>query len=326
LYKPFYIFLFILLFCCEAKTQTNLVYNGDFEIFDTCPTITSYPGNYQIRHCLGWYEPSYATPDYYNTCAPSIVSVPKNNFGFQYPSSGNAYCGILIQFCSQPSCNGWWVEYIQSKLNSPLVSGTNYEFSYKIVGSDLGFDYYFWKLGAFFSQSMIANTTAKPFTNIAPQILNQYNNYIKDTLNWVEIKGSFIAQGGEDYITIGYFPDTLNIDSLRDYNVPNDPTNFGNYYFVDDVKLYQKDCDKNLSNVFTPNNDGINDVFKLNTCNPIEKTIILNRWGIKVFETSNLNFYWDGRTTAGEDCVDGTYYYIIQTKEKTEKGFLQLIR
>jgi len=57
LFKPFYIIIFLLLFCCEAKTQTNLVYNGDFEIYDTCPLNPSTPGDLQIEHCLGWTAP-----------------------------------------------------------------------------------------------------------------------------------------------------------------------------------------------------------------------------------------------------------------------------
>lgn len=313
-----------MLFCCETKTQTNLIYNGDFEIYDTCPTITSYPGNYQIEHCLGWYAPTYATSDYYNSCATSIVGVPKNTFGYQVPYSGNAYCGVLIQDCSQPSCNGWWVEYIQSKLSSPLTAGIEYGFSFKVVGSNIGFDYYFQKLGALFTINKINNITAKPFVNASPQILN--NNYIKDTLNWIEISGSFTATGGEEYVTIGYFPDTLNIDTLREYNVVNDITNFGNYYFIDDVILNEKVCDKNLPNTFTPNNDGINDILIFPLCSNGLKTSIYNRWGNKIFETSSINIYWDGNTTLGEKCIDGTYYYCIETKEKNIKGFIQLIR
>lgn len=308
------------------SAQQNLVYNGDFEIYDTCPNTTSYPGNYQIEHCLGWYAPTYATSDYYNSCASSIVSVPTNNFGFQYPYSGNAYCGLLIQNCTQAGCDGWWVEYIQSRLVQPLIAGKTYNFSYKIVGSDYGFDYYFWKLGAAFTDTKVLSATAKPFTSIISQVLNSTNNYITDTLNWTEIKGSFIAHGGEEYLTIGYFPDTLNIDTLREYNVSNDLTNFGNYYFIDDVKLFEEVCLQTIPNVFTPNNDYINDVLKISTCNRLLKNTIYNRWGIVVFETRKEHHYWDGRTTSGEECVDGTYYYIIETEEKIFKGFVQLIR
>lgn len=324
--KPFYIFLLLLCFCCETKSQTNLVYNGDFEIYDTCPSSVTSPLDLQIEHCSGWYAPTYATPDYYNTCATSIVSVPKNGFGFQYAYSGNAYCGCYIQNCTQPSCNGWWVEYIQSKLNKPLVAGTNYDFSFKVVISDIGVDYYFWKIGALFTNSKVTKTTNKPFTNVAPQVFNTPNNYLTDTLNWIEIKGSFIAQGGEEYITIGYFPDTLDIDTMRSYTPVTDLSNFICYYFIDDAILYEKQCAEIIPNVFTPNKDGINDILKITLCNPIQKISIYNRWGIKVFETTNMNHDWDGRTTSGEECTDGIYYYIIETKEKNVKGFVQLIR
>lgn len=326
MYKLFYIFLFIILFCCEAKTQTNLVYNGDFELYDTCPTVTTYPGNPQIEHCLGWYAPTYATPDYFNSCAISIVGTPINTFGFQYPFSGNAYCGVFIQNCIQPSCDGWWIEYIQSKLVSPLIAGNNYEFSFKIVMSDLGFDYAFSRLGAYFTNSKITKITNKPFTGIVPQVLNTTNNYLLDTLNWVNIKGEFIAQGGEEYVTIGYFPDTLKLDTLAINIIPIEPTNYGNYYFIDDVKLFEKPCINIIPNVFTPNKDGINDLLKINPCIPTEKTIIFNRWGNKVFETTEVNHYWDGTNNSDEECAVGYYYIIIETKEKNIKGFVQLIR
>lgn len=64
-----------------------------------------------------------------------------------------------------------------------------------------------------------------------------------------------------------------------------------------------------LPNVFTPNEDGINDLFVPIISEGIGsmKTIIYNRWGQKVFETKNLNIEWDGH-----DVSDGTYFWTIQ--------------
>lgn len=110
-----------------------------------------------------------------------------------------------------------------------------------------------------------------------------------------------------------------------DSNAPD----YSAYYYIDAIKLYADDdvpCISNLPNVFTPNNDKVNDVFTIPNCSAIIKTTIYNRWGIKVFETSTTNYYWDGRTKAGEECVDGIYYFIIETEEKNIKGFVQLIR
>lgn len=83
---------------------------------------------------------------------------------------------------------------------------------------------------------------------------------------------------------------------------------------------------KQLPNIFTPNGDNINDVLSFNKCFKLLKTTIYNRWGNIVFETEKENHFWDGRTTSGEECVEGTYFYVITTEEKTYKGYLQLTR
>ena len=57
---------------------------------------------------------------------------------------------------------------------------------------------------------------------------------------------------------------------------------------------------------------------------------IYDRWGVQVGgvegpEGIQGTYKWDGRTTSGERCKDGVYYYII-TADKTRKGFIHLIR
>lgn len=86
------------------------------------------------------------------------------------------------------------------------------------------------------------------------------------------------------------------------------------------------------SNVFSPNDDGINDVFKITTSNMALLTCkIYNRWGLLINELSRLNEGWDGRSTSGLNCSIGVYYYVINAKdingkEYNEKGFMQLMR
>ena len=39
---------------------------------------------------------------------------------------------------------------------------------------------------------------------------------------------------------------------------------------------------------------------------------VYSRWGIKVFESKNKDYNWNGRMfNTGEPCPDGTYYYIL---------------
>ena len=335
--KPFYILLLVISLVFQSQSsfaQTNLIYNGDFELYDTCPVSVSTPSSYQLNTCLGWYCPTYATSDYFNTCAfGTTVAIPNGTIGYQWPYSGNAYCGVLIQYYAQsplPVDNGWWVEYIQSRLISPLKVGYEYEFSCRIVLSDLLHDYAFWKFGASFSQYSISKSDAKPFMNIVPQVMNTANNFITDTLNWVEIKGKFIAQGLEEYITLGFYTDTLYPDTLRQITgLPIDPTNTGGYYFIDATSLIETGNIYEYPNVFSPNGDDINDEW-----NPSlqggESVKIFNRWGIEVFEITGKNQKWDGRTTSGTECVDGIYFYVINNGSKEtntiKKGFIQLLR
>lgn len=88
-----------------------------------------------------------------------------------------------------------------------------------------------------------------------------------------------------------------------------------------------------VPNVFTPNGDGINDVFKAKT-QSLEwfQGVIINRWGRKVYEWTNPDDGWDGRIN-GKYANPGTYYYIITargremiTKKYIKKGPLLLVR
>lgn len=92
-----------------------------------------------------------------------------------------------------------------------------------------------------------------------------------------------------------------------------------------------------LPNVFTPNNDGTNDLFTplqpYKYIDHIEITIF-NRWGQPVFTSKDPDINWNGlHQTAGTMVPDGVYYYICNVYsirltglEVTElKGFLHKI-
>jgi gliding motility-associated-like protein len=67
-------------------------------------------------------------------------------------------------------------------------------------------------------------------------------------------------------------------------------------------------------NVITPNGDGENDVFDPKVeGETFYHIMIFNRWGEKVFETSNKGDDWNGKNrNTGGDCAAGTYYYIVK--------------
>ncbi|MES2763126.1 MAG: gliding motility-associated C-terminal domain-containing protein [Bacteroidota bacterium] len=84
-----------------------------------------------------------------------------------------------------------------------------------------------------------------------------------------------------------------------------------------------------IPNVFTPNGDGRNEVFKVNSSGLKSlNCVIFDRWGLKMYEWDGIYGYWDGNAQSGS-APDGTYFYIINytdqlDKTTTEKGFLNL--
>nr|HMT28990.1 PKD domain-containing protein [Bacteroidia bacterium] len=89
-----------------------------------------------------------------------------------------------------------------------------------------------------------------------------------------------------------------------------------------------------IPNAFTPNGDGVNDVFyysgyDLDVSRYNMK--IFNRWGQLVFTGQDENDNWNGQTTTGEAAPQGTYVYRLQVKTKggtehTFNGQVNLIR
>ncbi|HXP51693.1 MAG TPA: gliding motility-associated C-terminal domain-containing protein, partial [Bacteroidia bacterium] len=92
-----------------------------------------------------------------------------------------------------------------------------------------------------------------------------------------------------------------------------------------------------VPNVFTPNNDGINDTWSIILqdygVSLIDmQTTVYDRWGIPVFQTTDIREVWLGHTPTGKICNQGSYFYVITytngltNKQETLKGFLELMR
>lgn len=316
------IFILLITLSSTITYSQNLIYNGDFELFDSCPTSISTPGDPQLERCSGWKIPTMATSDYYNACASWPASVPINTMGIRTPYSGNAYCGLLIEHCLYSQCDGWWIEYIQSKLIQPLKANYEYLFNGKIAFSNKLNEYAYTSFGAYFSEFTIFKNDNKPL-NVNPQIQNANSLFLTDTLNWTEITGKFIAQGDEKYITLGFFIDTTNVDTLRFTDIVIDPNNFASYYYIDDFSLIETGNVFTFPNVFTPNDDGENDIWKPFILKEEDVIEIFNRWGNKIYTVNFKNKGWDGKNTSGKDCSDGVYFYISTSNQK---GTIQLIR
>ncbi|MBK7182625.1 MAG: gliding motility-associated C-terminal domain-containing protein [Bacteroidetes bacterium] len=323
--KAFLVILFILIMAIFCRAQ-NLVPNPSFEDTISCPNAGG-----QLNQTLYWFNPTSGSPDYYNLCSNGM-GVPLNGAGFQYALSGKAYVGVYV--AARMILNGPLEgrEYIQAALTDTLIQGKEYCISFSVSLGDYS-TIAITQIGAHLSITPISLATPLNFT-VLPQIVSPANYFINDTANWHTIQGTYTALGGEKYITIGNFKDVTNTDTM---NLPPtvSPSLFS-YYFIDDVSLQL--CDTTspfdetiIANVFTPNNDGINEQWVLNNLPEKTQVQIYNRWGVLVAGiappfTIQGTYKWDGRTTSGVPCVEGTYFYLISTPEKTYKGFVQLVR
>jgi gliding motility-associated-like protein len=84
-----------------------------------------------------------------------------------------------------------------------------------------------------------------------------------------------------------------------------------------------------IPNVFSPNNDGMNDWFEINFGNRLQDCTdlkIFNRWGELLFESRGSDHSWSGKTFSGQNATEGTYYYILEIRGKVFTGNLTLIR
>lgn len=86
-----------------------------------------------------------------------------------------------------------------------------------------------------------------------------------------------------------------------------------------------------IPNIFTPNNDGINDDFVIKVKNLSSYSInIYDRWGKEVYESTDQNIYWNGLVRGTNYLVpDGVYYYIIKAtctdNPNIKTGFVNVI-
>ncbi len=84
-----------------------------------------------------------------------------------------------------------------------------------------------------------------------------------------------------------------------------------------------------IPNTFTPNNDGVNDVWNIKNLDRYPDCImdIYNRYGMLMYHSIGYGNAWDGRYN-GQDVPVGTYYYVLNLRDgsKNYGGYVTVIR
>ena len=279
------LFLFLSL---KANAQ-NLVLNPSFEDTIACT------GTYAMQ-CKYWYWATYGSPDYFSE-QPDIFcgtsSVPQSGVGYQYARTGIAYVGLATLM--QPSNPNYLNrrEYIGGELSDTLKQGHEYCVSFYVsVAEEL--KYVTDGIGLYLSVDSAVDYTINTNLSFVPQISNPAGNIIYDTLNWVQISGTYIATGGEKYLTIGNFKDNANtmIDSINN-SVPQ--SQYESYLFIYDVSVI--DCTVGINEIenyqlqffVSPNPVKNKLLIQLTKSNSeIRKLEIVNVLGEMVLSTNNF--------------------------------------
>lgn len=233
-----------LLFLCAASTWSqNLVQNPSFEDTLSCPQ-----GYSAIDQCIGWT--SYInSPDFLHSCSStSSNGIPNSIFGYQYPSAGEAQAGFYAYHSQSP-----YPEFLGASLSTPLIIGEEYYVSFDlslskvnstpVVAMDkIGVKFLTYDVGdndMVLSPDVIDNN-AHVF---ATQIVN-------DTMNWVTISGSFIADSAYSHFLIGQFFDTSQVQ--KEYFTPGTIASSAAYYFLDNVCITSDPMGCNFDDVSLP--------------------------------------------------------------------------
>jgi hypothetical protein len=295
----------------------NLLSNGGFESYSSCPSSVS-----QMYLAYPWIDPVPATntAEYFNECSPfgTTVSIPNNFGGYQYAKNGKGYAGINTYVKTFSfRC------YIQSILTDTLITGEVYCLSFYVNCANK-VNYAIDAIGAYVSKTAVTCGSAACLLNYIPQVSNPVGNVITDTANWTKISGSFVATGGEKYITIGNFKNNASTDTVKINTLYQDES----YYYIDSVTLML--CSDTAISVKEINNEK----FKIKLFpNPSNGTITLNYTikqsdvaAIKIYDLTGklitdykLNASTDQMQINNADLNNGIYMYDVIVNNKTVK-------
>ncbi len=155
-----------------------------------------------------------------------------------------------------------------------------------------------------------------------------------------------------------YYSPTNNGEFTKIGQTRHDNTNYQNIqkttnigcYYVTVINSFGNESQKSnivcadncpnyiLPNVFSPNNDEINDIFKPIGCSKFIKKVsfkVFDRYGQQIFETNDPLINWNGKNESGK-CVNiGTYYYsctviedVLDNNKATKnlKGWIEVLK
>jgi hypothetical protein len=196
-------------FFVHGQEIGNYVRNGSFEecSLSNCTPIWDSKAKFwgpidSLDFCYDLYS-----------IVPPNNNAPYGSYGFQFPRTGNQfiltafYCSVCTYYVSRG--------YPRTLLKEPLKPNTAYCVKYHVVNTNncvVGIDRY----GAYFGDNSLdtIKNSSSPLYFLNPQIENPTGTIITDTLNWIPVTGTFVANGTEKYMVLGNFNSDANTNTL----------------------------------------------------------------------------------------------------------------
>lgn len=215
-----------------GQESENLVENGSFE-----GTKGKLKRLKQVNKAVDWFSPTSLRADLFSTSAPGTeIGVPDNIYGKEEPSDGDNYAGIIAYSYRGKDPR----TYVSRQMTEKMKKGARYCVSYKVSLADLS-KYAVDNLGAFFSKDAIeldgkkdiVLTKGEPFVRIAN------NKIFEKRYSWETMCAEYEAEGGEKFITIGNFNETIDtkfkkLRKKKDFK--GSQVGYA-YYYLDEVSV-----------------------------------------------------------------------------------------
>lgn len=247
------------------SSSDNLIPNPGFETYYYKPIRIVNDGQNQIEDMIPeWYSPDKATPDYYNRYR-SIIGVPDNLPKGLNTGDGHGYIGLITYFHPKNKIDDWHttsnVEYgdgyvysetIQTKLLQRLEKGQMYCFNAQILlslNAGLSVD----RFGAYLSENSI-RFKYDEFPQ-SPQI--SFHFPLSKTQDWTTICDLFVAQGDEQFITLGRFSKIAETDVAQESSTKSSQLDINNsaYYLLDNIALYEVSSEEECKCIINGDSD-----------------------------------------------------------------------
>ena len=224
---------FAFIISVTAIAQKNLVPNGGFD----APGKKIKSGG-QVELAEGWESPHDLKADLFSTASKSQeYSASDNIYGRETPELGENYAGFVAYSYKSAKPR----TYLQTQLSSPLVAGRVYCVKFWYSMADLA-KYSCNNIGLNLSKEKLTSTIIDK-NEVKPQIMHSQNKQLDQQYVFEAICRTFIAEGGEQYITIGNFTkyeETKAVKVKRPSGFSKPQQTIG-YYYIDDISIIPMD-------------------------------------------------------------------------------------